>query len=73
MLLVTAANSIAVVTFIIAGAIWWPQTLAMLAGGLVGGAVGARIGRRLPVGVTRVVTLCVTTAITAAFFARAYL
>jgi len=72
-LMVTAANSVAVVTFIIAGVIVWPQTLAMLLGGLVGGTVGSRIGRRLPAPVTRVMTLCVTIAITAAFFVRAYL
>ena len=35
-LLVVAANTVAVVTFVVAGAVVWPQTLAMLIGGLGG-------------------------------------
>lgn len=72
-LLVTAANTVAVLAFILAGAVRWPQTLAMLAGGLLGGIAGARLGRAVPPGVTRLLTLCWTTSITCVFFARAYL
>lgn len=69
-LLVVAANSMAVVVFVMAGIVaWWP-TLAMLAGGIVGGVVGARIGRRLPPRITRAMTLIFATAITIVFFAR---
>lgn len=71
-LLVSAANSVAAVAFILAGAVAWPQTLAVLAGGLLGGVVGARIGRAIPPTVTRIVTLVFTFAITAIFFLRAY-
>ena len=71
-LLVSAANSVAVLAFAIAGAIRWPQTLAVLAGGLIGGYVGARIGRTVPARITRIMTICVTAAITLVFFIRAY-
>ncbi len=71
-LLVSAANTIALVTFVVAGAVAWPQTLAMLVGGLGGGVAGARVGRRLPPRLTRWVTLAVSVGITAVFFARAY-
>jgi len=72
-LLVTAANSVAVLAFILAGAVRWPQTLAVLVGGLIGGIAGARLGRVVPLGLTRVMTLCWTVAITVVFFVRAYL
>ena len=72
MLLVTAANTVAVIAFVAAGAVRWPQTLPMLAGGMLGGFAGARLGRRLPAAVVRVVTIGATAAITAVFFIRAY-
>jgi uncharacterized membrane protein YfcA len=71
-LLVTATNTVAVLTFMLAGAVRWPQTLAMLAGGLVGGVFGARLGRIVPAGATRTMTLCFTLSITVLFFVRAY-
>lgn len=71
-LLVSAANTVAVLAFILAGAVRWPPTLAMLAGGLIGGVAGARLGRVVPARVTRWLTLCWTTAITCVFFVRAY-
>jgi uncharacterized protein len=72
-LLVAIANSVAVLVFIVAGAVRWPQTLTMLAGGLIGGTLGARLGRLAPPRLTRVLTLCWTIAVTCIFFARAYL
>ncbi len=71
-LLVSAANTVAALAFILAGAVRWPQTLPVLAGGLVGGYAGARLGRVLPPGVMRALTLACTAGITAVFFVRAY-
>ena len=71
-LLVTAANSVAALAFMVAGAVRWPETAAVLLGGLAGGILGARVGRVVPAGVTRVVTLCFTLGITAVFFWRAF-
>jgi uncharacterized membrane protein YfcA len=71
-LMVSAANAIAVLIFIIAGAVRWPQTVVMLIGAAVGGYGGAEIGRRAPARLVRGVTLLVTVLITAAFFVRSY-
>ena len=69
-LLVGAMNGVAVVCFIVAGAVWWPQTLAMLAGGAAGGYAGARLARRLPTDAVRAVIIAISFAMTAAFFLR---
>jgi hypothetical protein len=71
-LLVSAANTVAMLAFIVAGAVFWTQTLPTLAGGLLGGFAGARLGRRLPGNAVRALTLFTTAAITCVFFVRAY-
>jgi uncharacterized protein len=71
-LLITAANTVAIIVFLFARAVLWPQTLAMLVGSLAGGIGGARLGRVIPNHITRVVTLCITSAITCAFFVKTY-
>ncbi len=67
-LLVGAMNSVAVVAFIVAGTVWWPETLAMLVAAALGGYVGARLAQRLPARVVRLTIIVVTFAMTAAFF-----
>ena len=47
-LIVGATNAVAVVCFIVAGKVWWPQTCVMLLAAVVGGYSGARVARRLP-------------------------
>lgn len=71
-LLVGAANAVAVLAFVAAGAVRWPETLAMLAGAIAGGYGGALVGRRAPAGVVRAATLCATAGITLAFFVKTY-
>src|SRR3984885_7723960 len=41
-------NGIAVVTFIVARAVYWKHGLVMIAGGIVGGYVGAHYAQKLP-------------------------
>jgi uncharacterized membrane protein YfcA len=70
--LVSATNGVAILCFLVAGGIWWPQTLAMLIGALVGGYAGARVAMLLDPKVLRVLILSLTAVVTAAFFVRAY-
>lgn len=72
MVMVVAANAIAVVCFALAGAVIWPATLVTLIAAIAGGYVGARIGRFLPPRLVRAVVLCVTIGMTAVFFWRVY-
>jgi len=72
MLMVTAANAVAVIVFVAAGAIAWSQCLPMLIGALLGGWLGAHIGRKLPASAIRALTIVLAVATTAVFFARAY-
>lgn len=73
MLMVTSANAIAVLAFILAHAVHWPETMVMLVAAIAGGYGGAQIGRRLPPQVTRAGTLFITACITLVFFVRAYM
>ncbi|NNU35735.1 sulfite exporter TauE/SafE family protein [Rhizobium sophorae] len=73
MVMVTAANAVAVVVFVLAGAIVWQECIPMTIGAVIGGWIGAHIGRRLPSSVVRVLTLAVAILTTAVFFSRAYL
>ncbi len=70
--LVSAANTVAALTFILAGAIDWGPALVMLAGATLGGYAGARLGRVLPARAVRAATLLCAGSITAVFLARAY-
>jgi uncharacterized membrane protein YfcA len=71
-LLVSAANVVAVLAFIVANAVRWPETLVMLVGAIIGGYGGAHIGRRAPPGIIRSVTLLAASCITLAFFVKTY-
>lgn len=72
-LLVSAANTVAVLAFVWSGAVRWPETLAMLAGAVIGGYGGAHLGRRTSPGLIRAVTLSATACITLMFFLKTYL
>lgn len=71
-LLVTAANTMAVLIFAAAGAVRWRETIALLAGAMLGGYFGALVGRRAPSPLVRAGTLIIAGGITLLFFARAY-
>jgi uncharacterized membrane protein YfcA len=72
-LLVSSANMMAALTFIIARAVHWPETAVMLVGAAFGGYGGAQIGRRAPPKIVRAGTLSLTACITLCFFVRAYM
>ncbi len=69
-LLASCINGVAVVAFLVARAVVWPQVGIMVAGGILGGYVGASTARQInPIYVRRVVVV-VGFLLTAYFFIR---
>jgi uncharacterized protein len=68
--LVTIINGVAMVTFIVARALYWPQTLVIVVGAVVGGHFGALLSQRLPAAWVRGFVLLVGTSVTIYFFLR---
>ncbi|GFO60127.1 UPF0721 transmembrane protein [Geomonas silvestris] len=71
-LLVGSMNATAVVCFVIAGKVWWPQALVMMASAVVGGYFGAHYTRKLPQDKVRLGITLLTFLMTAAVFYRTY-
>ena len=71
-LLVTAANTIAVLCFALAGIVRWPEMAVVGAGAVCGGYGGAHAGRRLPSRLVRRATIALAVAMTVLFFVRGY-
>ena len=67
-LLAVAINAAAVVTFIVAHAVLWPQCAVMIAGSLVGGWFGAHYAQKADPRKVRGVVIGVGVAMTAYFF-----
>jgi uncharacterized membrane protein YfcA len=65
-----AINGVAVLTFIAARAVYWPQALVILAGAVLGGHWGAHYSQRLPAPVLRGFVLLVGGGMTICFFVR---
>ncbi len=65
-------NGVALIPFLIAGVIWWPQATLMAVGAIIGGYLGARIGRRIPARHLRRFVIAVGAIMTVYFFAKTY-
>ena len=65
-------NGVAVVTFIVAKAIYWKHGIVMIAGGIIGGYVGAHYAQKLPQAWIRVFVVLTGAAMTIYFFATTY-
>jgi uncharacterized membrane protein YfcA len=72
MLLVSMTNGVAVVIFVVAHAVVWPQALLMLVGAIVGGYAGAALARRLDPRTVRGAVILIGCVMTLYFFARTY-
>lgn len=70
-LLAGVINFVAVATFIVAGAVFWPQCFAMLAGALIGGWYGARYAQRADPRKLRYFVIGTGLAMSAYFFVSA--
>jgi uncharacterized membrane protein YfcA len=69
-LLASCINGVAVVAFVFAGAVVWPQAVVMIAGGVTGGYGGAYFARRLDPVLVRRFVIAVGCAMTLYFFIR---
>ena len=71
-LLVSATNGSAVLCFVLAGAVRWPEMLAMMLSAIVGGYYGARFARHLPGPLLRWFVVALSATVTLVFFLRRY-
>jgi len=67
-----AINGIAVLAFIVARAIYWPQAVVMIGGAVVGGYFGAHYAQKLPQQWVRWLVILVGAGMTVYFFVKAY-
>ena len=65
-------NGIAVVTFIVAGAVYWKHGVIMIAGGIAGGYLGAHYAMKMPQAWIRWFVVLVGTGMTVYFFWKSY-
>ncbi|MCK6545165.1 sulfite exporter TauE/SafE family protein [Myxococcota bacterium] len=69
-LLGTVLNGVAVISFLVAGAISWAPGAVMLVGAIIGGYFGATLARRLDPGLVRKIVVGTAWCMTAYFFVR---
>jgi uncharacterized protein len=65
-------NGVAVVLFVVKGAVYWPQCIVATLGAIVGGYFGAHYAQQLPQSWIRVFVIVVGFSMSAYFFAKAY-
>ena len=66
--LASTANGVAVITFILAGAVAWPQAVVMIVGAAIGGYGGAYYAQKLDPVVVRRIVIVIGFSMTAYFF-----
>jgi uncharacterized membrane protein YfcA len=69
----TLINGVAVIAFVVAGAVRWAPAAVMILGGISGGYLGAASARRVDPQRVRVLVIVIAWAMTVYFFARTYL
>ena len=72
-LMATVINGVAVLAFVLAGTIYWPQALIMVVGAIIGGFGGATYAQRLNPQRVRQFVIVVGCVMTVIFFVRTYL
>jgi uncharacterized membrane protein YfcA len=72
-LLAGLINGVAVLTFALAGAVFWPQALLMVVGAIIGGYGGAYYARKIDQRWVRLFVILVGVGMTVYFFTNVYL
>lgn len=65
-------NGVAVVAFVVAGAIYWHQAIVMIFGGIVGGYLGAHFAQKLPPALIRAMVVLIGAGMSIYFFWKVY-
>jgi uncharacterized membrane protein YfcA len=65
-------NGVAAVAFVVARAVYWPQAVVMIAGGVAGGFLGAHYAQKVPQAWIRWFVVFVGAGMTMYFFLKAY-
>jgi uncharacterized protein len=68
-----AISGVAVLVFVLQGAVYWPQAVVMIGGAVVGGYFGAHYAQKLPQPWVRWFVILAGAGMTAYFFVKAYL
>jgi uncharacterized membrane protein YfcA len=68
--LASICNGVAIVTFIVAKAIFWPQAILMLVGAIIGGYGGAYYAQKMRPVLVRGFVILVGAGMTAYFFVK---
>ena len=68
--LATVCNGIAIVAFIVAGAVIWPQALVMLVGAALGGYYGAFFAQKMKAEHVRYIVIAIGAGMSIYFFAK---
>jgi uncharacterized membrane protein YfcA len=68
--LASCINGVAVITFVLARAVYWPQALVMIVGAIIGGYGGAYFARKIEQKWIRIFVIVVGFAMTLFFFVR---
>ena len=71
-ILVGSMNSVAVIFFVCAGVVRWPETATMLGAAAAGGYGGAQLARRLDPRTIRAGVIVISAAMTVWYFFRAH-
>jgi hypothetical protein len=68
----SAINGVAVIVFVVKGAVYWRQAIVMIVGAVLGGYFGAHYSMRLPQAWVRWSVILTGAGMSAYFFAKAY-
>lgn len=71
-MMASTANAAAVICFVLAGVVRWPELLAMMLAAIAGGYYGARYAGLLPPAVLRWFVVALSALVTAVFFRRMF-
>jgi uncharacterized membrane protein YfcA len=70
--LVTVINGIAAVTFVVNGAVKWPQAIVMIVGAAMGGYLAAHYAQKVPPMVVRALVIAIGFGMTIYFFMKSF-